>query len=361
MHRQAIVAYGAPLEAREDPTPEPAGTQVLVRVSHCGVCHSDVHLQDGYFDLGEGKRLDVTAGRDLPFTLGHEIAGEVVALGPDAEAAAGEAPGDMARLARPGARVAVYPWIGCGACSLCGRGLEHLCNRPRALGITVDGGYATHVLLPHPRYLLDMEGLAPEMAGCFMCSGLTAYSAYRKAEPFLRAGPLVIVGLGGVGMMGLQIARALTDGPVLVADVAGAKREAALGAGATDAFDPADPEARKAILSRTGGGAGAVIDFAGSQSSMQFSQGLVAKGGAVVVVGLMGGRFSLPVPMFPLRALSIIGSYVGSLEEARAVLDLARRGRIAPIPVTLRPLAEADRSLNDLREGNVLGRIVLTP
>ena len=170
MHRQSLVEYAKPLQATEAPTPAPSGTEVLLRVSHCGVCHSDIHLQDGYFDLGGGQKLDVRGNRPMPFTLGHEIAGTVEAAGPDAQGIA------------KGRRYAAYPWIGCGKCGLCERGDEHMCNAPRALGVTVDGGYATHVVVPHPRYLLDVDGIAPEIAGPLMCSGLTGYSAIKKGR-----------------------------------------------------------------------------------------------------------------------------------------------------------------------------------
>jgi alcohol dehydrogenase len=348
MHRQSLVDYGKPLQATEAPTPTPKGSEVLLRISHCGVCHSDIHLQDGYFDLGGGQKLDVRGNRPLPFTLGHEIAGTVEAAGPDAQDAT------------KGKRYASYPWIGCGKCGLCGRGDEHLCNAPRVLGVTVDGGYATHVMVPHPRYLLDVEGIAPEIAGALMCSGLTGYGAIKKAVPYLRAGPLMIVGLGGVGMMGLQFARALTDKPILVADIDPAKRDAALKLGAAEAFDPADPGARKTIMKATGG-VGASVDFAGSDKSLAFAHGPVAKGGAVIIVGLIGGSFTIPVPMFPLRALTIMGSYVGSTTEAREMLDLVKAGKVAPIPTEARPLGETSRSLDDLRAGRIVGRVSITP
>jgi D-arabinose 1-dehydrogenase-like Zn-dependent alcohol dehydrogenase len=349
MRRQSLIEYGKPLEATEVETPVPSGTEVLLGVSHCGVCHSDLHLQDGYFALGGEQKLDVRGLRPLPFTFGHEIAGTVEAVGPEAQGVV------------EGKRYAAYPWIGCGACPVCARGDEHLCNAPRALGITVDGGYATHVLVSHPRYLMDIDGIAPEIAGPLMCSGLTGYGAVRKALPYLRSGPLLIVGLGGVGMMGLQFARALTDAPVLVADIDAAKREAALRLGASAAFDPADPGARKAIMKASAGGVGAAVDFAGSDKSLTFAQAVVAKGGAAIVVGLLGGSFTLPVPMFPLRALTVMGSYVGSPAEARDMLDLVKAGRIAPIPVELRPLEATSRSLDDLRAGRIVGRVVITP
>jgi D-arabinose 1-dehydrogenase-like Zn-dependent alcohol dehydrogenase len=349
MHRQSLIEYARPLQATEVPTPTPQGTEVLLRVTHCGVCHSDLHLQDGYFDLGGGQKLDVRNGRQLPFTFGHEITGTVEAVGPEAQGVA------------KGKQYAAYPWIGCGKCGLCARGDEHLCNAPRALGITVDGGYATHVLVPHPRYLLDAEGIAPEIAGPLMCSGLTGYGAIKKALPHLRVGPLLIVGLGGVGMMGLQFARALTDKPVFVADLDPGKREAALKLGAKEAFDPADPGARKAIGKASGGGIGAAVDFAGSDKSLAFAQSTIAKGGAAIVVGLFGGSFTLPVPMFPLRALTVMGSYVGSMAEAGEMMGLVKAGKIAPIPVEKRPLDQTSKSLDDLREGKIVGRVVITP
>ena len=134
-------------------------------------------------------------------------------------------------------------------------------------------------------------------------------------------------------MMGLQFARALTDKPILVADIDAAKREAALKLGAAEAFDPADAGARKAIVKASGGGVGAAVDFAGSDKSLGFAQAVVAKGGAAIVVGLIGGSFTMPVPMFPLRALTMMGSYVGSPAEAREMLALVKAGKVAPIPV----------------------------
>lgn len=348
MKRQSMLAYGAPLEETVAETPVATGTEIVVRVTHCGVCHSDIHMHDGYFELGGGRQLDVREGRELPFTLGHEIAGTVEAVGPEAHGV------------DAGAACAVYPWIGCGACDLCRRGDEHLCNVTRHLGINVDGGYATHVLVPHPRYLLSTRGIDASLAGSYMCSGLTAYSALKKAVAQVGKGPIMIVGLGGVGMMGLQFARALHDTPILAADIDAAKRRAALDAGAAQVFDPAEDGIRKTVLEACGG-AVAAVDFVGSEASLNFAQGIVRKGGSVVVSGLMGGSFTIPVPMFPLRALSIIGTFVGSLTEAHEMLDLVRSGKVAPIPVELRPLDQADKSLNDLRNGHVIGRVVLTP
>src|ERR1044072_8024032 len=188
LRRFSLTAYQAPLCETVIDCPEPQGSEVLVWIERCGVCHSDLHMQDGFFALGDGKTLDVREGRTLPFPLRHEIAGAVARAGPDPGVAAG-------------AKVAVYPWIGCGKCAACQAGEENLCNANRHLGISVDGGFASHVLVPHPRYLIDYAPLPASFAGALMCSGLTAYSALKRLQSHTGRGPALLVGLGGVGMM----------------------------------------------------------------------------------------------------------------------------------------------------------------
>ncbi len=350
LRRQSLVAYGAPLCETVVDCPKPQGGEVLVRIERCGVCHSDLHMQDGFFKLAGDKKLDVSSGRTLPFTLGHEIAGVVEAAGPDAAA-------DGTELV--GRKVAVYPWIGCGVCAACRHGDENLCAAARHLGIMVDGGYASHVLVPHPRYLLDYAPLSAGLAGALMCSGLTAYAALKRLADRAARGPVLLVGLGGVGMMGLALARAMFGAAPLVADIDAGKRSNALAAGAAAAFDPADPAARKAVLAATGGVL-AVCDFVGSESSLGFAVGSLAKGGKVVVTGLLGGGFSTPVAMFPMRAMTIEGTLTGTLAEAQELLALVRNGAAVSVPMTERPLAQAQSALEDLRAGRVVGRTVLT-
>jgi alcohol dehydrogenase, propanol-preferring len=345
LRRLSLTAYQAPLCETIVDCPEPKGSEVLIRIERCGVCHSDLHMQDGYFLLGDGKQLDVRSGRTLPFTLGHEIAGEVESAGPDAKIASG-------------AKIAIYPWIGCGQCSACKVGDENICAAPRHLGITVDGGFATHVLVPHPRYLIDYAPLQASYAGALMCSGLTAYAALKRIADRAGRAPLLLVGLGGVGLMGLALTKAMYGAPY-VADIDAKKREAALGAGAKEAFDPADPNGRKALL-KVSGGIYAAVDFAGSDKSLAFATGVLAKGGKVVLTGLIGGAYSTAVAMFALKAMCIEGTQTGTLAEARALIDLVRAKNIAPPPIAERPLAQASATLDDLREGKIVGRVVLT-
>ncbi len=348
MISESITTFGKPLECLQGETPKPAGTQVLVRVTRCGVCHSDVHLQEGYFDLGGGNKLDLGRARTLPMTLGHEIEGTIVTAGPEAAGA------------KPGTRVVVYPWIGCGSCAVCARGDEHLCFKPQSLGVDKPGGFADHCLVPHPRYLLDPTGIPEGLAATYMCSGLTAYGALKKLGALGPKDPLLIVGLGGVGMMGFQFARALFGGSPHVADVDPGKLEKARSLGAGGTYDVRDKGAVKQILAATGGVAGAV-DFVGSESSLALASAALGRNGMVIVVGLFGGALNMPIPMFPLRVIGIRGTFVGSLAEAKDVLTLVKAGKIAPIPVETRPLSAANQALDDLRNGRIVGRVVLSP
>src|SRR6201995_87890 len=343
LRRFSLTAYQAPLCETIVDCPEPKGTEVLVRVERCGVCHSDLHMQDGYFALGDGKTLEVREGRTLPFTLGHEIAGVVERAGPDAPV-------------RIGDKVAVFPWIGCGHCAACKAGEENLCNTNRHLGISVDGGFASHVLVSHPRYLIDYAPLSPAFAGALMCSGLTAYSALKRLQGHAARGPALLVGLGGVGMMGLAIAQTLFPQPPIVAAIDAGKLAAALTAGAAAAYDPSDREARRAILKSTGG-VFAVCDFVGSEKSLAFATGALAKGGKIAVTGLLGGNFPLAATMFVLKAMTVEGTLTGTLQEANELMALARQGRISVLPIEKRPLAAVQQSLDDLRAGGVVGRV----
>jgi D-arabinose 1-dehydrogenase-like Zn-dependent alcohol dehydrogenase len=349
MKSQQVVEYGKPLQEIEAATPEPSGREVLVRVEACGVCHSDVHLWEGHFDLGGGQQLDVTRGRPLPFTFGHEIVGEVVSLGPDA---GGVAPGD---------RRVVYPWIGCGDCPVCASGEEHLCPLSAALGVGRPGGYADHVLVPDARYLFDPGDVPIGLAGTYACSGITAYSALQKAKALAGGRHLLIVGAGGVGMAGLALAREVVDAEIWVADIDPAKRDAAREAGADHVVDSADADAVKQVMTGTGGGAAAAVDFVGAESSAAFGWNTLARGGKLVIVGLFGGAFSAPLPFFPIKAVTVQGSYVGSPGEMAELMALVRAGRVPPIPVETRPLADVNRTLEDLRAGRIVGRVAVRP
>ena len=343
-----LTRYGQPLERVETARPDPVGTEVLVRIEACGVCHSDLHLRDGFFSMGDDKRLDLSRGRELPLTLGHEIAGTVVARGPDT--------GDV----EVGARRVVYPWIGCGGCPTCRSGQEHLCTESRALGVTRHGGFSDHVLVPHSRYLFEFGDRPITLACTYACSGLTAYGAVRKVLSRVDGRPLVIIGLGGVGFAALRLAQAVTTASIIAVDVDRETLHAAAETGAA-VVDARAADAATQIQRLSDGRALAAIDFVGAETSAALGLGALATGGLLVVVGLFGGRLRAALPLLPLRSLTIQGSYVGSPEEMHELMELVQTGKVSAIPVRPRPLADAQTVLNDLRDGRAVGRMVLTP
>ena len=345
-----VFESGAPLRRTEQEIPVPQGTQVLLEVLATGVCHSDLHIWDGYYEIGGGKKLRLAdRGIKLPLTMGHETVGRIVAIGPDAQDVT---VGDV-RL--------VNPWMGCGACKVCRRGEENLCLKPQNIGVFAQGGYATHLLAPHPRHLFDIGRLTPEQAAPLACSGVTAYSALRKVADTFQHEPLVIIGAGGVGLMGVTLARKMGAKDVIVVDIDAAKREAALKIGATAAIDGSAADAQKQIQQATGGGAWAVIDFVGSSATVNLAVGSITKGGTIVVVGLFGGEVTIPTPFLPLRAMTLRGSYVGSQTDIAELLELVNRTGMPAVPIRTRPLADVNDALNELRAGKIVGRVVLTP
>src|SRR3989442_627392 len=237
LRRQSLVKFDAPLCETIVDTPKPVAKEVLVRIERCGLCHSDLHIQDGYADLGGGKKLDTTRGMTLPFTLGHEIAGVV--------------------------------------------------------------------------------------------------------------------------MMGLSFAQAMFQQKISVADLSSAARDTALKNGAAFAYDPAEPDVVKRMIKETEGGFDEIVDFAGNEKSMAFAVSVVARGGKIVVSGLMGGNFSLPMVQWVYKRMTIEGFMVGTLAEGKELMALARSGKIKPTPMREEPMGDVQKWIDELRAGKVVGRIVL--
>ncbi|MGC2780585.1 MAG: alcohol dehydrogenase catalytic domain-containing protein, partial [Bradyrhizobium sp.] len=256
-----VTDFNAPLTEVDEPTPQPFGKQVLIKVKAAGVCHSDLHIWEGGYDLGHGRKpLSLKdRGVSLPRTMGHESAGEIVAFGPDVTEAekGGLKVGDVAL---------VYPWIGCGKCATCLAGDENMCLKPASLGVYCDGGYADHMTVPHPRHLLDLKGLDPVTTAPYACSGVTTYSALKKVEKDF-ATPIVIFGAGGLGLMALSLLKAMGGKGAIVVDIDARKREAALAAGALAAVDGKAPDALEQLAKAAGEPIRAVIDLVGNPAT----------------------------------------------------------------------------------------------
>ena len=350
-----VADFNAPLKEVERPTPRPAGTEVLIKVRAAGVCHSDLHIWEGGYDLGHGRKpLSLKdRGVSLPRTMGHETVGEVVAFGPDVKE------GDKGGL-KAGDVTLVYPWLGCGKCATCLAGDENMCLRPASLGVYCDGGYADHMTVPHPKYLLDLKGLDPVTAAPYACSGVTTYSALKKVEKDFNT-PIVIFGAGGLGLMALTLLKAMGGRGAIVVDIDARKREAAEKAGALATVDGKAVDALEQLARKAGEPIRAVIDLVGSAQTAQLGFDCLTKGGKQVIVGLFGGGAPWALPLIPIKAITIQGSYVGNLRETRELLDLVRAKKVAPIPVTTLPLSKANDALVDLQKGKLVGRAVLVP
>ena len=351
MKSYQLVTPNEPLELVESETPEPQGSEVLLKVKACGVCHSDIHFWQGGNDMGGGKWLSIEdRGLKLPMVMGHEPLGEVAALGPDAE---GVEIGDL-RL--------VFPWIGCGQCARCAEGNENDCIKMRTTGVFSPGGYADHIMVPDAKYLLDITGIDPYYACTLACAGITSYSALKKVHPLGADDKVVIIGAGGVGLTGIGIARKyLPDHELIVVDLDSEKLAHARQAGADHTINPKDEDALARIRELTGTGAGAIVDFVCSGATAKLGFDATRKGGRYIGVGLYGGEITIPTVMLPARNLTMRGSYVGKLDEMIELLDLVRSGGITPIPIATRPMSRVTETLQDLVDGKIVGRVVVLP
>ncbi len=342
-----VVEWGKPLQSVLKATPQPAGSEVLVRVKYCGVCHSDVHIRDGYFDLGGGKKFQMSErGMKLPVTLGHEPYGTVIAAGPEAQ----DVPLGQDRL--------VYPWTGCGSCVRCLEGMDNHCMAPRYLGVQRPGAYADHLIVPHSRYLIDASGIDPAWAATLACSGLTTYSAVAKLLPIPSDEWVLVLGAGGLGLSAVAMLRAVGHERILVADLDPNKFAAAMQAGATATINAGAPDALEQLKRVTGGMIYGAVDLVGAASTFQLAYAALRKGGRYVVVGLYGAEVNISIVPTIQRAILIQGSYVGSLQELREVVALAKAGKIKPLPVEKRAAERISETLDQLKAGSLIGRVV---
>ena len=319
MKAYQVTENGKPLEEKNIETPSPKGNEVLIKTVACGVCHSDVHIHDGYFDLGGGAKLPTPLLE--PLTMGHEVFGEIVAVG------------EKVSNVKVGEKYVVYPWIGCGDCELCNNDKTHYCMNNSNIGINVSGGYADHVLIPGEQYLFDAGDTPDSLAGSYACRGLTAFSALRKAEPYTQDNSLIIVSAGGLGLLALKIAKAAYGINPIVIDIDDEKLKVASNLGASLTINSSSEDAAKQIMEATGGGAKAIVDFVGAEASVNLGYQCLSKGGKQVVVGLFGGQLTIPLPLLTLTEKKLMGSYVGSLGEMKDLMKLVSAGKIEPVEV----------------------------
>ena len=319
--------------------PEPAGTEVRIKVAGCGVCHTDLHVVDG------------TQTRvELPLTLGHEVAGWVDALGPAVE-------GPL----MIGDAVVVHGGWGCGDCRECRAGDEQRCDRSVAPGFQADGGYAEAMLVPHPRHLVPLGALDPVRAAPLADAGVTPYRAVRRAERWLVPGARVLlIGGGGLGQFALQYLRLVPDAGseliVGVSEPSPQRLERARELGADIGVLAGEPES---WIESLGGQADVILDFVGTDETLGHAAEIVAPDGLVVLIGEAGGSVAFGFDRVPVESWLTTVAW-GSLDDLRQAVQLAESGRLRWDVETL-PLEGASTAHARLRAGDVHGRLVLVP
>ena len=345
-----LIDWGQPFERQVNILPHPSGLEVQIRVTAAGLCHSDLHVQKGYMDLGqEGRLTFAQRGAKLPMTFGHEIAGIVESVGPDVT------------LVRPGQQVLVFPWIGCGECQACFEDRESDCPAMRIIGLKQKGGFATHCLVENEKFLVNIEGLNATDVVPHACSGITVFNALEKIGSLRDEEWLAVMGCGGLGLNAIAIAIALGISNIIAIDIDDAKLDAAIEMGAANTLNSNSSDALAELQNLTEGSLVAVIDTFGGADTGQLAVRALVKGGQYLVVGQAGGDFKMPQVWLPQKAMTVRGSHVGNSPQLRKLIDMVRDGKIKQMPIDRRPLSKINEAIEDLAAGRVKGRLVFQP
>eukprot|EP00039_Didymoeca_costata_P020436 m.341247 g.341247 ORF g.341247 m.341247 type:complete len:370 (-) comp19957_c0_seq1:208-1317(-) len=350
----AVEEFGAPLKRIVETIPQLKGSEVLVKNEYSGVCHSDAHIHDGYFNVGGGAKLNHPF--PPPFSLGHEMEGIITDVGPEA---------NKSLLGR---RVAVYPWLGCSrsSCVHCDDGQTNVCmtmDSERFIdGRSLMAGYSSHVIVPHDRWVIPLSSDIPPGIGAInMCAGLTAYSALKKVGHVKDVSRnLVIIGLGGVGMQAVHIAHALFGEWPIGVDLDAEKRAEAARLGCIT-VDGKSKTAINDIRKQTQGkkGVASVVDFVGNDATFNMALQMLRAGGKVVPVGLYGAKLNIGLPFLIFQQKSIVPSLCGTLQEAKDLMALMIHSKIETPPHEYRSIVAASSALDDLKAGQIKGRCIL--
>jgi len=351
MKAARIVRVNEPLQVQELQTQKPKDSQVLIKIQSSGVCHSDVHVWEGYYEGIDGQPLK-TADRGVryPLTPGHGIADIIDSLGEQVEGFS------------KNEKVLVYPWIGEGLRPACRIAEENLCDKPRSLVIYVDGGYAEYVLVPSNKYLVKIgDDMDTDTSAPLSCAGLTAYGAVKNAN-LKPDDNVVIVGTGGLGLMAIQLTKAVTGAKIIAMDLDDQKLDVAKKNGADNIINSKKEDPVKAIMELTDKlGADAIIDFVNASKTVETHMQFLRRRARLVLVGLFGGELNLSLVTMPTRAYKIIGSYTGTVSDLIELVSLARRGVIKPVVSNRFKLDQATEALTILKDGKILGRGVINP
>jgi alcohol dehydrogenase, propanol-preferring len=337
MKAAVLREFKKPLAVEEVGQPQPGAGEILIRIEACGVCHSDVHVADG--DWSQFAKIVKT-----PLIPGHEIAGVVVEKGAAVQ--------DL----QIGDRVGV-PWIywTCGECESCREGNENLCRRQKITGVTVDGGYAEFVKAPASHVLRIPDSLSSVQAAPLFCAGVTVYRALKHAG-ILPGQRLAVFGIGGLGHLGVQFGQAL-GAEVVAIDISEEKLALAKSLGASATINAATNVIKDL---RNRGGVHVSLVTSPARASYETAFYCVRPTGILMVVGLPADPICFPPILMAAGEIRIQASTVGTRQDLREVLTMAAAGKVR-CQVAARPLAEVNEALDQLRRGQVSGRLVLAP
>ena len=341
MKAARLVEYNRPLRLDEVPEPEITGPHdVIVKIGGAGVCHTDLHLIQGVWAE--------TLGVSLPYTLGHENAGWVHAVGP------------AVTSVQVGDPVIVHPVMSCGTCLPCRRGEDMHCENMAFPGLTTDGGFAEYLKTNERAVIKLPAGVEPADVAPYADAGITAYRAVRKVAPLARPGTTaVIIGVGGLGHIAVQLMRELGNATLIAVDVNDSRLNMALELGAAHAVragDRAVAEVRRLTGDR---GADIVVDFVGNDTTHRQGIDMLRKGGTYSIVGY-GGQVSVPSLAMINNEFTIAGNLVGNYSELWELMQLHAQGKVK-LHTSRYGLDEVNAVLHRLEHGQVNGRAVLVP
>ena len=337
MKAAVLHEFKTPLMLEEVPRPELASDEVLIQVEACGVCHSDLHVAGG--DWKQFAKIT-----KKPLILGHEVVGRVVEKG-----------SAVAQL-QIGDRVGV-PWIywTCGACEPCREGNENLCARQKITGVTVDGGFAEFIKAPASHAAKIPASLSAVAAAPLLCAGLTVYRAL-KSSSLAPGQRLAVFGVGGLGHLAVQIGPGM-GAEVIAVDMAEEKLALATSLGAATTLNATTREVAREL--RKKGGVHVALVSSAAKAAYDTAFRCLRPTGTLLVVGLPAEDLCFAPIMMAAGEVRIRASTVGTRQELSEVMAIADAGRLQ-CQVTTRPLPEVNRALEELDQGQITGRVVLT-
>ena len=340
-----VVGYHENLKLDEAPDPKiTSPLDVIVKIGAAGVCRTDLHILEGQWEEKSGVKL--------PYTIGHENAGWVHAVG------------DAVNNVKVGDKVILHPLVTCGLCTACRFGDDVHCDNSLFPGINVDGGYAEYLKTGARSVIKLDDKLEPADVAALADAGLTAYHAVAKAAKVLRPGNVcVMIGAGGLGHIGIQVMKAISGATLVVVDRNPAALDLAKKLGADHTVQSKDDNNAafvKEVLDLTGGkGAEAVIDFVAEGGSTATGVKLLRRAGNYFIVGY-GENINVPTIDIISTEINFIGNLVGSYNDLAELMVLAAQGKVV-LHTSKYKLEDFQKAIDDLTAGKVRGRAILVP